>query len=274
MEIEGALGPYVSAGAPVNGTDEVQTITPSAAVASGTWALKFEGFTTTSLAFNISAANLAIALNALPTIGAAGVGVALDAGTGVYTVTFNGANLAKRAQALITVVDSALKDAANAAVTMTVAEGTPGVTATALGAAAGALLIDTTNKTLYQNTGTPAAPTWSKIASGVTVTSAVLNSAVAGVAAGYKIARGVHETVAAVDTVVTGLSTVVAVVVSLESDPVLTCDRATASIGTQAGAPAAGSVYISTWMPTSNADPTPVAATAFSKKVNWIAIGV
>jgi hypothetical protein len=94
-----------------------------------------------------------------------------------------------------------------------------------------------------------------------------------GVAAGYKLARGQHTTVAAVDTVVTGLATVVAVVAVLDSDPTLDPLFVTASIGDQAGAPAAGSVYIKSWQATAAGDVTPIAATTFGKKVNWIAIG-
>ena len=107
----------------------------------------------------------------------------------------------------------------------------------------------------------------------VTRTAAQINLLVQGVASGYKVARGVHSTVAASDTVVTGLATVVAVVATLESDPVLDPLFVTASIGDQAGAPAAGSVYIKTWKATAANDVTPVAATTFTKSVNWIAIG-
>lgn len=106
--------------------------------------------------------------------------------------------------------------------------------------------------------------------------TAALATAPAGIAAGYKIARGQHTTVAASDTVVTGLTTVVSVVAVLESDPIDTCDVATAAIGDQAGTPAAGSVLIKTWKVTTGGaagNPTLVAATAFSKTVNWIAIG-
>jgi hypothetical protein len=88
-----------------------------------------------------------------------------------------------------------------------------------------------------------------------------------------KIARGQFNTVTAADTVVTGLSTVAAVVASLESDPTDNPFMATAQIGDQAAAPAAGSIIIKTWQNTGGADPTPAAATTFGKKVNWIAIG-
>lgn len=89
----------------------------------------------------------------------------------------------------------------------------------------------------------------------------------------YKVARGQQSTVAAIDTVVTGLATVVSVTGSLDSDPVDDPFMCSCSIGDQAGAPAAGSIYVKTWKNTSGTDPTPVAATTFSKKVNWIAVG-
>jgi hypothetical protein len=89
-----------------------------------------------------------------------------------------------------------------------------------------------------------------------------------------KFARGQLTTVTAVDTVVTGLATVVAVVASLESDPTDNPFMASAQIGDQAGAPAAGSIIIKTWQNTTGTDPTPAAATTFGKKVNWIAIGI
>jgi hypothetical protein len=270
-QIEGALGPYVNAGAPSNGVDEVQTITPSAAPASGTYKLRFDGFTTSALDFDASAAEVQTALNALPSVGAGGVAVTLA--DGVYTVTFSGAAVAKRAQNSISVVDSALLDSGAAAVTLTVAEGTAGVTATALGALKGALLIDTTNGLLYQNLGTVSAPTWTKILAGITLTSTLVNLLIAGVAAGKKIAAGQKTTESASDTVVTGLASVSAAVAVLDSDPVLTCQFATASIGDQAGTPAAGSILVKTWMPTAANDATPIAATTFTKKVNWIAFG-
>lgn len=100
-------------------------------------------------------------------------------------------------------------------------------------------------------------------------------SDVAGVAAGYKIARGVAS-ITGSGTVVTGLATVVAVVASLQDDASVDAyPGVTATIGDQAGAPAAGSVILSVWKPTTGGaagDPTPIAATA-AKSVNWVAIG-
>lgn len=103
--------------------------------------------------------------------------------------------------------------------------------------------------------------------------TAALSTAIAAVAAGYKIARGVHTTVAADDTIVTGLATVVAVVATLGSDPVAGAQFVTATIGNQAGAPAAGSIQIKSWKATATGDTAQIAGTTFSKLVNWIAIG-
>jgi len=110
---------------------------------------------------------------------------------------------------------------------------------------------------------------------GVDVTAGAGGSNVAGVAAGYKVARGVHQQAAASDTVVTGLTTVVAIVASWRDTPTLNQMFVTATIGNQAGAPAAGSVLIKTFKPTANNDVTPTAATDFTDNlsVDWIAIG-
>lgn len=93
----------------------------------------------------------------------------------------------------------------------------------------------------------------------------------------FAVAYGQLTTASASDTVVTGLSRVVSVTAVLESDPTDTCDVATAAVGDQAGTPAAGSVLIKTWKVTTGGaagNPTLIAATAFSKKVNWFAVGI
>lgn len=94
-----------------------------------------------------------------------------------------------------------------------------------------------------------------------------------GVGKGCLIVGGQHTTVAASDTKVTGLAKVIACGCTLDSDPGDDPEWATASIGDQAGAPAAGSILIKTWKNTGGTDPTPLAATTFTKKVNWWAIG-
>lgn len=86
-------------------------------------------------------------------------------------------------------------------------------------------------------------------------------------------AVGQSTTVAASDTIVTGLGKLTAVVASFDDDIGDNPEWVTASIGDQAGTPAAGSFLLKTWQNTSGSDPTPTAATTFSKKVNWIAYG-
>lgn len=93
-------------------------------------------------------------------------------------------------------------------------------------------------------------------------------SGVGGVGSNYNIARGVYTSAAAVGTVVTGLSTVVSVVASLQTTPAAAHAFVTADIGDQAGAPAAGSVYIKTWTSAYSAELTPWGTVA-----EWIAIG-
>ena len=162
--IEGATGaPLQSAGAPVNGTDEVQTLTIDAT--GGTFKLKFEGFTTAAISWsatnNTLRDNVDAALELLPSIGAGGITTAvgtMTAGVGTLTLTFAG-NLGKKAiGSLIEVADNSLTGTA----TLSIAETTPGVDATGRGAIKGQKLIDTTNGVDYINTGTSLAPTWTK----------------------------------------------------------------------------------------------------------------
>jgi len=88
-----------------------------------------------------------------------------------------------------------------------------------------------------------------------------------------RMVEGQKTTVTASDTIVTGLSQVLTVVASFDSDPVDDPEFVSASIGDQAGTPAAGSFLLKTWKNTGGTDPTPLAATTFSKKVNWVAWG-
>jgi predicted RecA/RadA family phage recombinase len=90
---------------------------------------------------------------------------------------------------------------------------------------------------------------------------------------GLRQVAGQHTTVTAADTIVTGLTTVLGVVATLDSDPGDDPEWVSATIGDQAGAPAAGSIIVKTWKNTGGTDPTPAAATTFSKKVNWLAWG-
>lgn len=99
-----------------------------------------------------------------------------------------------------------------------------------------------------------------------------VTNGVAGVGSSYKIARGVSA-ITGTGTVVTGLATVVAVTATMQEDASLTNGfGCTATIGDQAGTPAAGSVILSVWKSTANNDTTPTASGA-AVHVNWIAVG-
>ena len=91
---------------------------------------------------------------------------------------------------------------------------------------------------------------------------------------GIRVVTGQATTTTASDTIVTGLSKVYGAVANLEDAPVIGCDRAQAVIGDQTGTPASGSILLKTYKPTASGDATPIAATTFSKKVNWIAVGI
>lgn len=94
-----------------------------------------------------------------------------------------------------------------------------------------------------------------------------------GTAAAKKVTGGLHTSVAAADTVVTGLATVTSCVATYATDPADANLFVSCTVGDQAGTPAAGSIIIKTWKSADGTDPTPVAATTFSKAVNWIAYG-
>jgi hypothetical protein len=105
--------------------------------------------------------------------------------------------------------------------------------------------------------------------------AAAVATPVAGVAAGYKGgARRAHAG-RSVDTVVTGLATVVAVVAQFQSAPTVKQLFCAGDIGTQAGAPAAGSILIKTYKPTAVNDVTPIPATDFTDNlvIAWVAVG-
>lgn len=164
-KIEGSgLGhPLENAGAPAAGTAAVQTITIGGTPTGGTFKLKFGPFISGAITWSATnatlVANIDAALEALAGIGSAGVVTAVGtatAGIGTFTVTF----AEKGPKDTLTV---ALNSLTGTAPTVAVATTTPGVAATGSGSGKGALLIDSTNGILYINTGTAAAPTWTKV---------------------------------------------------------------------------------------------------------------
>lgn len=163
--IEGTLRGYTSPGAPVAGTDEVQTITIGGTPTAGSFKLTFEGQTTAAIAWSATngtlVSNIDAALEALATIGTGGVTTAvgtMTAGIGTITVTFTGNN-AKRAVGLMSWVSSLTGTSPTLAVTET----TPGVDATGRGAAIGATLTRLDTGILHINTGTALSPTWTVV---------------------------------------------------------------------------------------------------------------
>ena len=160
----GIYGPYFNAGAPVAGTNEVQTLTIGGTPTGGTFRLAFEGATTGAITWSSTnatlLANINAALDALRTLGTAWVVATagtLTAGIGTVLLTFSGGDVAKKAVPLISVAQNALTGTTP---TLAITETTAGVDATVRNAAPGAVLIDTTNKKHYIHTGTQGAPTW------------------------------------------------------------------------------------------------------------------
>lgn len=159
--IEGTYGPYYNAGAPSAGTNEVQTATLGGTGAGSTFKLKLDGQTTAAIAWSATNATLLSNINAAldATFGASQI-VASDStlasGLGDLLLTFSGSNVSRSAQGTMTA------EIVTGSLTVSIAETTPGVNATARGALPGATLIDTTNSIHYTNTGTASAPTWTK----------------------------------------------------------------------------------------------------------------
>lgn len=165
--MEGSVSPVAITGAPVDGTDEVQTLTHDAT--QGTYTLTFDGYTTAAIAFDADDSAIQTALEALPNVGSGGI-VVTGGSSSPWTLTFAG-NLGKKAQSLI----SATASGFDTGETVTVTEATAGVDATLRGAGIGALAIDTTNGALYQNTGTALDPAWHLISAATGYTTEVLD---------------------------------------------------------------------------------------------------
>jgi hypothetical protein len=160
--IEGAIGaPLQFPAAPGTGTDEVQTVATTGTPTGGTFKLRFQGFTTGDIAYNAAAAAIDTALELLPSVGSGGVACAGGPLPTGVTVTFSGANLAKKAQPLLELAENALTGGTTP--TVTIVESTPGVDAGGRGAAKGTQAVDLATGILYINTGTAQAPTWTKV---------------------------------------------------------------------------------------------------------------
>ena len=151
-------------GAPVAGTNEVQTLTFGGTPTGGTFKLTFDAFTTSAISWSATNAtlvsNIDTALGALTSVGGvANVTTAvgtMTAGIGTITVTFTG-TLAKKDVGTISVFSNSLTGTSP---TLGVTVTTPGVDATHRTAPQGALMTDDEG-TLYINTGaTEGATAW------------------------------------------------------------------------------------------------------------------
>lgn len=155
---------YQNAGAPVNGTNEVDTLTIQTSTSAGTFTLTTAGGRTTApITWSATDATLIAdidaKLEALSAIGTGGVTVAAGTGSsgiGTYTITFTGKNAASDA-ALLSIGTNSLTGGTAPTITTT----TAGVAGTFTNAKTGDLLEDTSNGELYQNLSTTAgAPNW------------------------------------------------------------------------------------------------------------------
>jgi hypothetical protein len=167
--IGGAFGMLRNAGAPVAGTNEVQTLTIGGTPTGGTFNLQMNGFTSGPITWSATnatlLANIQAAMDASPGFGAIANQVVATAGTltagiGTVLLTFSGANVALQNWPN---AFTAINNLTGTTPTVTAAITTAGVGATHRLASAGQTLADTTNDLLYQNSGVPGAPVWSKV---------------------------------------------------------------------------------------------------------------
>jgi hypothetical protein len=152
-----SFGTFTFAGAPDDGVDEVQLLTPSGTISGGDFTLTFDGEETDPIDWDATAAEIQAALEALPNVGEGNV-VCTDGpiATDPVTVTFAGA-LAGLPVAEMTCDDANLTGSTPA---IAVSTDTAGVRGTYRGAQGGAVLLDTTGGVIYENTGTAQTPAW------------------------------------------------------------------------------------------------------------------
>lgn len=151
-----------NAGVPGAGTNEVQTATLGGTGGTSTFKLSLGVITTGTIAWSSNNTTLLANINAAldAAFGASEIvatSSTLASGLGDALLTFSGTTYQKSAVATMTAA------IVTGALTISIAETTPGVDATYRGWPAGQSVIDTTNKIVYVNTGTATAPTWTKV---------------------------------------------------------------------------------------------------------------
>lgn len=153
-----------NAGAPTNGRNEKQRVTPGGTISGGTFKITFETKQTGDIAWNASAAAVQAALEALSNVE---VGDVIVTGGPVETAYFEiefTQNLGGVDRTAVTIQSSLT----GAAPTLTVTTPTAGITGTFRGSKPGQKMQDTVNGIIYENTGTAASPVWTVPAAGGT----------------------------------------------------------------------------------------------------------
>lgn len=149
------------AGVPGAGTNEVQTATLGGTGGTSTFKLHLGAVATAAISWSSTNSTLLSNINAAlnTTFGTSQI-VASDStlasGLGDLLLTFSGSAYQKAAQ------DTMTATIVTGALTISIAETTPGVDAAFRGWPAGQVVMDVTNKIQYVNTGTATAPTWTK----------------------------------------------------------------------------------------------------------------
>lgn len=144
--------------APTNGTNEVQRLTPGGTISGGTFRITFETQQTADIAWNATAKAVQDALEALSNVTPGDVIVSGGpVQSGACDLTF--AELLGGLDRTQVTIQSSLTGSAP---TLTPSTVTGGVRGTYRGAQGGALLVDTTNGRLYENSGTAWAPVWTE----------------------------------------------------------------------------------------------------------------
>jgi hypothetical protein len=154
---------FNTATAPVNGTNEVQTLTFSGSISGGSFVLSFNNKQTGPIPWsNVNAtliASIQTSLDALATLGSGQTVVAvasMTAGIGTATVTFSGSKVAKMDVSQLIRSSSLTGSGADLAVSTT----TPGVTADGRNSNKGTLCVAQDTGHIYVQTGTAPNVTW------------------------------------------------------------------------------------------------------------------
>lgn len=156
---------FSGSGAPVDGTDEVQSIDITGTPTGGTFRLAFGVYVTSALAYNADAATVQAALLALNCFATGDLAVA--GSNPNFGVTF-GANYGKSNQPLFTLNDNSLTGGSSPDVSFST--DTAGVAATLAGQPVGTLYVDSATGAIYANTGTGLDPAWvNVVAAGVDI---------------------------------------------------------------------------------------------------------